>query len=48
MAARLPRVRVMMAMKASSGSQTSRAEARGPMKIRSRKATEAALDATER
>src|SRR4051794_31744498 len=48
MAARLPMVSVITAMKASSGSHVSRAEAKGPRKMRSRKATEAAFDATER
>ena len=47
-AARLPMVMVAMATAASNGCQASRAEASGPRKIRSKKANDAAFDATER
>src|SRR5271157_1829730 len=50
-AARFPTVRVRTAITASMGSHTSRAAAKGasgPWKSRSRKANEAAPDATER
>src|SRR5579885_2739805 len=48
MAARLPTVMVAMATALSSHSQLTRAGASGPRKMRSRKAMEAALEATER
>ena len=48
MAARLPTVRVSTAITESSGSHTSRAEASGPRKMRSRNAIDAAVDPTER
>src|SRR5689334_24397145 len=48
MAARLPRVRVAIATTERIGSQAGRTEARGPRKMRSRKAMDAALDATDR
>ncbi len=41
-------VRVTTATTASSGSHSARSEASGPRKMRSRKAMEAALDATAR
>src|SRR5215470_10865470 len=48
MAARLPTVMVRTAITDSNGSQVERTETSGPMKMRIRKAMEAAFDATER
>src|SRR5262245_5460616 len=48
MAARLPMVMVRTATTASSGSQESRADASGPRNMRSKKANDAAFEATER
>src|SRR5690348_5658664 len=47
-AARLPTVMVRIATAASTGSQESSEDARGPRKMRSRNANDAAFDATER